>query len=64
MNEELKLDGSLEKSRSIIFSAGEPSEEMIRLEPGKFFWKGKEVKDINKIYERFSEWMTFAEKVK
>lgn len=45
------------KSGSIIFECGNPAEELIRLSKGKFFWKGKEVKDINKIYERFNEWL-------
>lgn len=48
---------------SIIFNTAE-GKEMIRLEKGKFFWKAKEVKDVNKIYERFSEWMKLAEQSK
>lgn len=47
----------------IIFNLGNQTKELIRLEKGKFFWKGKEIKDVNKIYERFSEWMNMAEKI-
>ncbi len=37
------------------------SEPIMLLSKGKFFWKGKEVKDIHKVYERFNEWLTKAE---
>ena len=52
------------ETKSITFNATHPGGEgeLIRLEKGKFFWKGKEIKDTNKIYERFSEWMAMAEK--
>ena len=43
----------------IIFFSNE--EELIRLSEGKFYWKEEEVEDVNKIYERFSEWMRIAE---
>lgn len=50
-----------EKDVSLSFSVH--NKEIMRLEKGKFFWKGQEVKDVNKIYERFSKWMDMAEEV-
>jgi len=40
------------------------TEELIKLSKWKFYWKWKEVKDVNKIYERFSERMNTAEEVR
>ncbi len=40
------------------------TEELIKLAKGKFYWKGKEVKDVNKIYERFSQWMNGVDGIK
>ena len=34
---------------------------MIKLSEGKFYWKGEEVTDKEKVYERFCEWMGHAE---
>ena len=50
---------TIEKPPSIVFSS-HTEDELIRLEKGKFFWKGQEVDDKNKVYERFSEWMDEA----
>ena len=36
--------------------------ELIRMAQGKFYWKGKEVKDTKKVYERFNTWLTRAKK--
>jgi hypothetical protein len=60
------LNGGKVGDGSLVFGATYPGGkgEVIRIEKGKFFWMGKEVKDINKIYERFSKWMTLAEKSK
>ena len=65
MENEIKLDEQ-NANPKIVFTAGKPphSEEILRLEKGKFFYKGKEIEDINKIYERFSEWMDLAEEDK
>lgn len=41
-----------------IFFTLKDGVKLITLSKGKFFWKDKEVKDVNKIYERFSEWMS------
>ena len=35
--------------------------DMITLSKWKFYRKGREVKDANKVYERFSEWMGVVE---
>ena len=32
------------------------------IEEGKFIWKGKEVKDVKKIYERFSQFLNLRGK--
>lgn len=37
-------------------------QELIRLTSGKFFWKGEEVTDTEKVYERFCEFMNIVEK--
>lgn len=36
---------------------------VMKIEKGKFYWKGEEVEDKYKIYERFNEWMSQAEHV-
>lgn len=36
-------------------------EEIIKISKEWFFYKWEKVEDINKIYERFTEWMTKAE---
>ncbi|MEK6882176.1 MAG: hypothetical protein AABY22_21340 [Nanoarchaeota archaeon] len=51
-------------AKNIVFNAGEPMQEIIKLTPEYFYYKGKKVRDINKIYQRFSEWMNLAEKTK
>lgn len=38
----------------------ETPKEIIKITEGKFYWKGKEVKDIHKVYERFNEWLKLA----
>jgi len=35
--------------------------EIMRIEKGKFFWKGEEVQDTQKVYERFNDWLKLAE---
>ena len=61
-NKEIKSEQILEGK--LVFGAEYPGgkEEVLRLEKGKFFYMGQEVKDVNKIYERFSEWMSLADK--
>jgi|GEM_PF-6075872 len=61
MNEKDKKEMSvlkISKKPEMLFFGTEPKEAVMRIAKGKFFWKGKEVKDVNKIYERFSEWMS------
>ena len=55
--------GSEHPSSPISFYSDEEgkNKEIMKLEKGSFFWKGEEVKDVNKIYERFSEWMNKSE---
>lgn len=55
-NEEVAPGDSL---GSIFFRVG--SEELIRLEKGKFFWKGEEVSDAHQVYEKFREFLSEAE---
>jgi len=37
-------------------------EVLIKMEEGKFFWKGQEVKDAHRVYERFTEWLDATKK--
>ncbi len=50
-----KLDDDL-SSQSIIFHLPE-AVEMLKISRDGFFYKGEKVEDVNKIYERFTEWM-------
>ncbi len=36
-------------------------EVIIEITKGKFYWRGKEVKDKYKVYERFNEWLKLYE---
>jgi hypothetical protein len=36
--------------------------EVLKISKDGFYYRGERVDDINKIYERFSEWMNLAEK--
>ncbi len=38
--------------------------EVLKISKDGFYYRGERVDDINKIYERFSEWMNLAEKTK
>ena len=38
--------------------------EVLKISKDGFYYKGERVDDVNKIYERFSEWMNLAEKTK
>jgi hypothetical protein len=53
INEELPAGGS-----GITFFIDK--EPVIKLEKDAFWYKGKKVKDVNQVYERFSEWMATA----
>jgi len=46
----------------IVFYIKEYEEPLILIKKGKFYWKGKEVKDVDKIYERFCRWFDLMEK--
>lgn len=46
---------------TLSFSLVNKSEPTLVMKEGKFIWKGQEVKDVHKIYERFNEWLTKAE---
>ena len=45
------------EERAIIFTNGEinNNKEIMKISKGKFYWKGIEVKDAKKVYERFSQ---------
>jgi len=58
--------GSLNGPKTLIFNINgerEP-EEIIRIEEGKFFFKGEEVVDKYQVYERFNDWLKLAENIK
>lgn len=46
--------------KQLFFRIGQ--ETLIKVIPGKFYWKGEEVKDTEEIYKRFNEWLKLAEK--
>lgn len=37
---------------------------VMRIEKDKFFWKGKEIRDVHGVYERFNSWLSQVEKYK
>ena len=45
---------------SVPLEDGVEAIELIKLSKGKFYWKGEEVEDKQKVYERFCEWMSRA----
>jgi len=53
------------KPGDILFSAkttkGGELELLIKLSKGKFYWKGKEVKDVENVYDRFVAFLKYAE---
>lgn len=53
--------GDIDAGKAITFEVGKPAEVLIKLVPGKFFWKGEEVTDTEKVYERFCEWLKRSE---
>lgn len=61
MEKQLELHNQVQK---ISFHVGKPphTEEIMKIEKGKFFWKGEEVEDRYEVYERFNEWLTLSEK--
>ena len=48
-----------DSSNTITFSL-KGGEEVIRMVPGKFFYRGEEVEDAQKVYEAFCEWLVSA----
>ena len=61
MKKEIKVEEKPKVVAEISFFAPTSKEAIMTITKGKFIWKGKEVKDTNKIYERFSEWLAMAE---
>jgi len=58
------LGGTLhqeQNTKSIIFTFD--GEELLRMEPGKFFVHGKELKDPDKVYEGFVEFIQKTQKI-
>lgn len=41
--------------------SGKEINTVMWIKEGKFFWKGEEVTDKYKVYERFNEWLSKAE---
>lgn len=37
-------------------------EIIIEISDGKFFFKGEELKDVYRVYQRFNEWLELADK--
>lgn len=46
-----------EKEPTISFKVDGSDEPLIVLSKGKFTYKGKEIDDVNEVYEKFSEWI-------
>jgi hypothetical protein len=58
MEEEYKIAD--EMSDDINFLSG--NEVIMTISKEGFFWKGKRVEDVDKIYQRFGEWLGYVEK--
>ena len=43
---------------NIVFSI--ENEEVIKINPDGFYWKGKSIKEDTEIYERFKNWVDYA----
>ena len=56
----LKGEFSFKDAPEISFMSPN-NKEAIRIKKGKFYWKGQEVKDKYKVYERFNEWLKQTE---
>lgn len=55
---ELCNDSAMISLKDSDFIFTNPSgNEALKISKGKFFAEGKEIKDVNKIYERFSDFM-------
>lgn len=52
----LLMDGM---NHAITFNCP-PDVEMIKLDEGKFYFKGQEVDDPQQVYERFAEWINLV----
>jgi hypothetical protein len=63
MKNEITLKDTTTPS-TLIFNTEEGGNlvEVLKISKDGFYYKGERVEDINKIYERFSEWMNLAEK--
>lgn len=53
----LEAKGTQQESPNIVFRLPGESEPIIKIEKGKFYWKGEEVEDKHQVYERFNEWL-------
>jgi len=51
-----------ENKGELSFYFNNEKEPILVISKGKFIWKGKEIKDTKKIYERFNEWLIEAGK--
>jgi len=51
-----------ENKNTISFHIDSYPDEILKLEKGFFWYKGKKIKDIKKAYERFCKWLESSEK--
>ena len=62
LQDKLVLTGKPVQENTIRFYAKQ--EEVIRLSEGRFYFRGEEVEDKYKVYERFHEWLKMVEEDK
>lgn len=60
MTNKTLMSGQTENFTTTCFSVGK--EELLKLSPDGFFYKGERVDDIHDVYNRFNEWLTAAKR--
>lgn len=56
--------GNLETALNFTLQDGDEFPVVMKIQKGKFFWKGEEVEDKYEVYERFNEWPALVEQQK
>ena len=57
--DDITLTQDLPNFNTTTFSAG--GEELLKLSPEGFYYKGEKVEDVHDVYNRFNDWLTAAE---
>jgi hypothetical protein len=51
----------MKDENTIKFFVDNQKKEIIKISKGEFYFRGKKVKDIHKVYERFNDWLKLTE---